>query len=124
MPATRQLPGGNINTPTNDSQTNMGNYVPAIKEIFTATKAIFIQNPLEVYTRYSGGREYSFMSQRGLEQAISDIGEELHGQYLLTYSPSNQNEAGFHEIVVQIALPDVKVRTRNGYWLAGTGKAE
>lgn len=119
MPATRPLPGGNINTPTYDSQVNMGNWVPALKEIFTATKAIFISNPLEIYTRYSGGREYSFMSQRGLEQAISDIGDELHGQYLLTYNPTTQNEAGFHEIVVQIALPDVKVRTRNGYWLAG-----
>ena len=43
MPATRQLPGGNINTPTYDSQVNMGNWVPAVKEIFTATKAIFIQ---------------------------------------------------------------------------------
>ena len=118
MPATRQLPGGNINTPTYDSQVNMGNWVPALKEIFTATKAIFIQNPLEVYTKYSGGREYSFMSQRGLDQAISDIGEELHSQYLLTYNPSNR-EGGFHEIVVQIALPEVKVRTRNGYWLAG-----
>jgi VWFA-related protein len=122
MPATRQLPGGNINTPTYDSQVNMGNWVPAVKEIFTATKAIFIQNPLEVYTKYSGGREYSFMSQRGLDQAISDIGEELHGQYLLTYNPNN-HEGGFHEIVVQIALPDIKVRTRNGYWLAGA-KAE
>jgi VWFA-related protein len=116
--ATRQLPGGNINTPTIDTQMNMGNYMPAFKEIFTATKAIFIKNPLEVYTKYSGGREYSFMTQRGIDQAISDIGQELHSQYLLTYSPNNQTEAGFHEIVVQIALPDMKVRTRNGYWLA------
>jgi hypothetical protein len=98
----------------------MGNWVPAIKEIFTATKAIFVQNPLEVYTKYSGGREYSFMSQRGLDQAISDIGEELHSQYLLTYNPNDQGEAGFHEITVQVALYDLKVRTRNGYWLAAT----
>jgi VWFA-related protein len=118
-PATRPLPGGNINTPTIESQMNMGNWVPVFKEIFIAGKAIFIKNPLEVYTKYSGGREYSFMTQRGIDQAISDIGEELHSQYLLTYSPNNQAEAGFHEIVVQIALPEMKVRTRNGYWLAG-----
>ncbi len=118
-PGTRPLPGGYINTPTTDSQMEMGNWVPVIKEIYTATKAIFVKNPLEVYSKYTGGREYSFMSQRGLDQAISDIGEELHSQYLLTYSPNNQNEAGFHEIVVQIALAEMKVRTRNGYWLAG-----
>jgi VWFA-related protein len=118
MPATRPLPGGYINTPTIDTQMEMGNWVPAFKEIFTATKAIFIQNPLEVYTRYSGGRQYNFMTQRGLDQAISDIGQELHSQYLLTYNP-NTREAGFHEIVVQVALADLKVRTRNGYWVAG-----
>jgi VWFA-related protein len=119
---TRSLPGGYVNTPTTDSQNDMGNWMPVIKEIYTATKAIFIQNPLEVFTKYSGGREYSFMTQRGLDQAVSDIGRELHSQYLLTYRPNNRTEAGFHEIVVQIALPDMKVRTRNGYWYAG--KAE
>ena len=41
-------------------------------------KGVFISNPHEVYTKYTGGREYSFMTQRGLEQAISDIGEEIH----------------------------------------------
>jgi VWFA-related protein len=116
---TRSLPGGYVNTPTTDSQQDMGNWMPVIKDIFTATKAIFVKNPLEVYTKYSGGREYSFMTQRGLDQAISDIGEELHSQYLLTYRPNNRSEAGFHEIVVQIALQDLKVRTRNGYWYAG-----
>ena len=116
---TRSLPGGYVNTPTTDSQMDMGNWTPVIKEIYTATKAIFVKNPLEVFTKYSGGREYSFMTQRGLDQAVSDIGEELHSQYLLTYSPNNKAEAGFHEIVVQIALPDMKVRTRNGYWYSG-----
>jgi len=119
---TRSLPGGYVNTPTTDSQMDMGNWVPVIKEIYTAAKGVFIKNPLDVFTRYSGGRQYSFLTQRGLDQAVADIGRELHSQYLLTYRPNNRSEAGFHEIVVQIALPDVKVRTRNGYWYAG--KAE
>jgi VWFA-related protein len=113
-------PNGQVNTPTLDLQQNQnGNFVPLFKEMFIAVKAIFIPNPLEVYSRFTGGREYSFMSQRGLESAVSDIGEELHSQYLLTYSPNNQEDAGFHEIEVQINKPDLKVRTRNGYWLAG-----
>lgn len=118
-PQARPLPGGVIGTPTTDSQMNLGNWVPAIKEIFTATKAIFIKNPLEVYTQYSGGKEYSFMTQRGLEQALMDIGEEIQSQYLLTYAPNNQSDAGFHEIDVTVDRPGLKVRTRNGYWLAG-----
>jgi VWFA-related protein len=113
-------PNGQVNTPTLDLQQNQnGNFVPLFKEMFIAVKAIFIPNPLEVYSKFTGGREYSFMSQRGLESAVSDIGEELHSQYLLTYSPNNQEDAGFHEIEVQINKPDLKVRTRNGYWLAG-----
>jgi VWFA-related protein len=113
-------PNGEVNTPTLDLQQNQnGNFVPLFKEMFVAVKAIFVPNPLEVYSRFTGGREYSFMSQRGLESAVSDIGEELHSQYLLTYSPNDQEEAGFHEIEVQVMKPDLKVRTRNGYWLAG-----
>jgi len=112
------LPMGQMATPTTDAQNTMGDWTPALKEIFIAAKAIFIPNPLEVYTKYTGGREHSFMSQRGLEQAIADIGEELHSQYLLTYSPNDKDEAGFHEIEVRVLKPGLKVRTRNGYWLA------
>lgn len=119
-PGAQALPGGYVMTPQLNTQTNMnGSYVPLFKEMFVAVKAIFVSNPLEVYTRFTGGREYSFVSQRGLEQAISDIGQELHSQYLLTYSPNDQDEAGFHEIEVRVAKPELKVRTRNGYWLAG-----
>jgi VWFA-related protein len=114
------LPGGFVNTPTLEAQTNqVGNWVPVFKEIFTAVKAIFVPNPLEVFTTYTGGREYSFFKQRGLEDAISDIGSELHNQYLLTYSPNNQDEAGFHEIRVFVDKPGLKIRTRDGYWIAG-----
>ncbi|MBV8845119.1 MAG: VWA domain-containing protein [Bryobacterales bacterium] len=122
-PGGQTLPAGTIMTPTLDLQMNQnGNWVPLFKEMFVAVKAIFVPNPLEVYSQFTGGREYSFMSQRALEQAVSDIGSELHSQYLLTYSPNNQEEAGFHEIEVQVDKPDLKVRTRNGYWLAGKPK--
>lgn len=117
-PEARHLPNGQIATPTTDAQNTMGDWTPALKEIFIAAKAIFVPNPLEVYTKYTGGREYSFMTQRTLERAVSDLGEELHSQYLLTYSPNDQDEAGFHEIEVRVLKPGLKVRTRNGYWLA------
>src|SRR5215471_21031354 len=60
-------PNGQVNTPTLDLQQNQnGNFVPLFKEMFIAVKAIFVPNPLEVYSKFTGGREYSFMSQRGL----------------------------------------------------------
>ena len=117
-PEARHLPAGIIGTPTTDAQQNMGDYSPIIKEIFTAVKAIFISNPQEVYTKYTGGREYSYMTQKGLQKAIADIGDEIHSQYLLTYLPNNTSEAGYHEIVVKVLKPNLKVTTRPGYWTA------
>jgi len=120
-----QGPGGGVETPTTISQNNMGNWAPVIKDIYDLAKGIFIPPPLEVYTTYSGGRQYAFKSQRELDRAVSDLGEELHSQYLLTYVPDKdvQSEAGYHNIVVQVLRPDMKIRARDGYYWAGTGKA-
>ncbi len=117
-PEARHLPAGIIGTQTTDAQQNMGDYSPIIKEIFTAVKAIFISNPQEVYTKYTGGREYSYKTQRGLEEAISDIAADIHSSYLLTYLPNNPEDAGYHEIEVRILKPGLKVTTRPGYWTA------
>jgi VWFA-related protein len=111
-------PGGIVETPTLDSQMDMGNWVPALKDIFLAAKGVFVPDPLDVYTRYTGGREFGFKTQKALERDVSKIGDELHSQYMLTYNPNNQGEGGFHHIVVEVLKPDLKVRTRDGYWMA------
>lgn len=117
-PGSTPLPLGQINTPTTESQMNMGNWVPALKDIFDAAKGIFVPDPLDVYTRYSGGRQFSFKSQKTLERDVAQLGEELHSQYLLTYNPNDQDEGGYHHIVVQVTKPGLTVRTRDGYWIA------
>jgi VWFA-related protein len=120
-PGAVQLPAGNVETPTTQRQMAVGNWVPLFNEIFLGAKALFVSNPLEVYTTYTGGREYSFKTQRELDRAVSELGEELHSQYLLTYTPdtATQGEAGYHNIVVQVLKPDLKVRARDGYYWAG-----
>jgi len=118
-PGAEHLPMGQINTTTTASQAEMGNWIPALKDIFDAAKGIFVPDPLDVYTKYSGGRQYSFKSQKALQNDVQQIGNELHSQYLLSYSPNNQNEAGFHQIRVMVMKPDMTVRVRDGYWLAG-----
>jgi VWFA-related protein len=114
-----QGPMGGVETPTTISQNNMGNWTPVIKDLYDLGKGIFIPPPLEVYTTYTGGRQYAFKSQRELERAVSDLGEELHSQYLLTYQPNNKEEAGYHNIVVQVLKPYMKIRARDGYYWAG-----
>jgi len=118
-PGAVNLPMGNVETPTIQSQLNLGNWVPLLKDIYDAAKGLVVSNASEVYTTYTGGRQYSFKNQRDLERAVSDLGEELHSQYLLTYRPTNQDEAGYHNIVVQVLKPDMKIRARDGYYWAG-----
>jgi VWFA-related protein len=118
-PEARQYPAGVIGTPTLDSQMELGNWVPALKEVFLAAKGVFLPDPLDIFTKYTGGRQFSFKTQKTLERDISGLGEELHSQYLLTYNPSTQEEAGFHQIVVTVQRPNVQVRARDGYYLAG-----
>jgi VWFA-related protein len=119
-PGGQYLPNGQVMTPTLDQQlNNNGDWTPVFKEMFIAVKAIFVPNPLEVYSRYTGGREFPFYTQKGLEQAVSDIGQELHNQYILTYNPNDKSQAGYHTIKVLVNKPDLKVFTREGYWLAG-----
>ncbi len=93
-------------------------FVPVIKEIFIQTKALFIPNKAEVLTRYTGGREFGFTDLKSLERALINLGEELHSQYILTYQPNNTEEAGYHEIAVEVIRPNLEVRAREGYWAA------
>jgi VWFA-related protein len=128
-PTARPLPAGVPPTPEAARQTTGGqgtsaNFVPLIVEIFRQAKSIFVKNPAEVFARYTGGKEFSFARQRGLERAIGLIGEELHSQYILSYNPNNKMEGGFHEIEVQVLSSmggvrrDFTVVTRAGYWMA------
>lgn len=99
------------------SEGGSAQFVPLMVEIFKDVKKIFVDNPVEVFTKGTGGTEYSYAKQKGLEEAIAKIGEEIHSQYLISYQPNNKQEAGFHEIEVQVSSPGVRVRTRPGYWM-------
>lgn len=95
-----------------------GNVLPLVVEVFRQAKSIFIDNQLEAYTKVTGGVERSFLSYKDLERVVMDIGEELQSQYMISYSPSNTEEGGFHEIDVEVLRNGLKVRTRPGYWMA------
>ena len=119
------LPAGVANTPTTVAQTyglngGRAEFVPMMVEIFKDVKAIFKDNPVEAFTKGTGGSEFSFYKQRGLQDAIQRIGAELHSQYLISYTPNNMDEGGFHELQVAVAgAPEVKkTQTRPGYWLS------
>jgi VWFA-related protein len=121
-PEARPITAGVIQTPTTDSQTNMGNWVPVFVDIFDLAKNVFIPNPLTVYAKYTGGRSYNFATQHDLEQAVSKIGATLHSEYMLSYTLSDDIEGGFHQIVVRVKHADMNITTRDGYYWAGPKK--
>jgi VWFA-related protein len=120
IPTTAEhVPAGAPQTPTTiDNNYYTGNYLPLFVDIFKAVKSVFVDDALDVFTRFTGGKQYSFVSERSLEKAVEGISQELHSQYLLSYTPNNQTEGGFHEIRVTVNRPQLEVRTRPGYWVA------
>ncbi len=112
-PGARPRPGIAPGDPTTLAQMSgspgySAEFIPVIEEIFRAAKAIFIRNPAEVYTKFTGGREFGFTTQDGLERAIAAIGSEIRSQYILSYSPNNKLEGGFHRIRVEVNRPRLR----------------
>jgi len=120
-PAMHPLPAGVPSTPNTVQQVygigggNRAEFIPLMVELFKDIKAVFKDNPVEAFTKGTGGTEYSFYKQRGLEDAIQKIGAELHSQYFVAYTPNNKDEGGFHTITVTVG--GYKTQIRPGYWL-------
>ncbi len=126
-PASHPMPSRVAATPTTVGQTYGYNdqsmeFVPLMVEIFRDVRAIFRDNPVEAFTKGTGGSEYGFHNQGSLEKAFEAIGREVHSEYVITYTPSpaTKLENGFHSISVDVPnRPDVKkVLSRPGYWAA------
>jgi VWFA-related protein len=78
-------------------------------------------NPLEVAAAATGGASLSTFKDRSIEKAIDEIGGELHSQYTLSYTPTDADLTGYHEIKVSVIRNDaknLKIRARPGYYLA------
>jgi len=122
-PGGRHVQAGGIETPS-ETARNMGtqgygaDFAPVLAEIYRGVKGIFVSNPVEIYTRYTGGKEFPFLSQTDLERAVQKVASELHNQYLITYNPNNKAEGGYHKIRVEVARRGLDISTRPGYWLA------
>ena len=119
----QQMPMGTPVTPTSTAQNygvqNQVQFAPLLKEIYTDAKRVFVENPAEVFTKGTGGEQFSYIKQRGLEEAINRIGQQIRSQYLISYNPNNKYEPGFHEITVNIERSQYIAKTRPGYWLGG-----
>ena len=113
------LRGAGTPNDTTVIQQQDGNILAAAPPIYRSVRDVFKKTPAEAFTAFTGGRIYSFATQRTLEDAITDIGKDLQSQYLLSYSPNDTEEPGFHTIRVEVNKPRLEIRTRPGYWWGG-----
>lgn len=126
-PEARGLYPGTVNTPTTMAQITGGqggsaNFVPLIEELYRGVKGIFWANPQEALVKATGGREFNFATLRGLEEALSSLGEELHSQYIISYTPGEETreEGGYHRLQIVVdGYSQNWVKHRPGYFWGG-----
>jgi VWFA-related protein len=106
-------------TDTDTVKTSDGNWLNLGPPLFRSVRDLFKKTPSEALTSFTGGRVYSFGTEKGLERAITDIGEDVNSQYVLTYAPNDLDQPGFHNIKVVVSRPDLTIDSRPGYWTAG-----
>ena len=64
---------------------------------------------------HTGGKKIGFATVRSLEEIVTRVGEELHGQYLLSFAASGPE--GFHTVSVRLREAGKRaVAARQGYW--------
>jgi hypothetical protein len=64
---------------------------------------------LEKIAQRTGGRFFEAKKKENLDEIYGQIAEELHGQFLLTYTPD----------VADTSKDDLTVVTREGYYAQG-----
>jgi VWFA-related protein len=73
----------------------------------------------QIATR-TGGRYFDTKKKEDLGEIYGLIADELHGQYLLTYTPDKvDNDGGYHKIVLKANNGEYTVTTREGYFAPG-----
>jgi VWFA-related protein len=113
---------GSVQTPTSEEQRESGVDLLALAVAIVQHADSAVQNhALEVATLATGGEHLSTFKDRSIENAIDEIGGELHAQYSLSYTPAGTSEFGYHAIKVSVAKKGMKVRARPGYFVAVPG---
>jgi VWFA-related protein len=96
-----------------DLPDSPGENLPAI---FTELGRLGKVNAIEALTQGTGGSDYPFLKERGVENAIEKLGVEVHSQYILSFSPRGESK-GMHRIDVSVTgRGDLRVHSRRAWW--------
>jgi VWFA-related protein len=90
-----------------------GGYMYALGELFRLHKP----DLSVLFSSTTGGRNIGFLKKNALEETIQRVAEEVHRQYILSFLPKRGEPGEFHSLRVEVkARPDLRARTRAGYW--------
>ncbi len=90
---------------------------PELDEMFYAQLFRFATtNHMRALALATGGSDYPFLRERGIEKIVEQLGVEVHSQYILSF-PQRQNAPGMHRIEVTVpGRSDLRIRSRRAYW--------
>lgn len=111
-------PPGIVQTPSNDASVNGGIDLLALAVwAVTHAKDKITSQQLAIASAATGGAHISTWKNESIQNAIDEIGAELHSQYTLSYVPQGQEQEGYHQIKVTVDRKDLVVRARPGYYV-------
>jgi VWFA-related protein len=111
-------PPGTVQTPSNDGSQPTGVDLMALAVwAVQHVKDKITSHELELAATATGGAHLATWKDRSIENALDEIGGELHAQYTLSYMPTGSDANGYHEISVVVDRKDLTVRARPGYYL-------
>jgi VWFA-related protein len=112
---------GTVQTPeTEANRYGSGDLLQAVVWAVQHAKDAIKDNPLQLAAAGTGGAVMGTWKNRSVDNAIDEIGAELHAQYSISYIPTGVSEMGYHQIKVSVAKRGLKVRARPGYYVAPT----
>lgn len=92
--------------------------MPLIQWLVEHGANVLGKNSLEIASQGTGGLHENTFKHGSIQKAMNEIGNDVHGSYLLAYRPQGNAPYGYHNIVVNVMKPHLHVRTRPGYYLA------
>ena len=117
-------PPGTVNVPPAGGPGGNGIDLIALAQVIIQQgKSAQTKRALELAAVATGGSYYSTFKGRSIEQALDEIGGELHSQYLISYAPprsNNGDDFGYHKISVALVpekSPGRKIAYRPGYYI-------
>ena len=84
----------------------------------TVPRGANVRVAAESLAKATGGVRLSFARRKKLETVVQSVGDDLHQQYLISFTPG-EGKPGYRPLQVRVkSHPELIVRTRPGYQIS------